>query len=260
MHRAADRERGGKAHQCRRRYNHRRRGPAEVLNPQPKHGRPGELAEVAGLLQQADRRRHCAWIWRRLRGGSVKRAGRKPADAERQRRNQRPREAFDCYAFKSDRWEECVPMPGKMARSAPRPPFALPEGLAVVHTSRQSCRKAGKARIFTPVREPSRESQISGSHSVGCVDRNFVYGIRLNVQGKDSGCVVDCKRPRLIAKEFDLIDRTRQQRHVNSAGRVSITKDLKLLWRCYCCRRRQHGVIEDQRLGGRPNCDIARAE
>jgi hypothetical protein len=41
-----------------------------------------------------------------------------------------------------------------------RPPFALPEGLAVVHTSRQSCRKAGKARIFTPVREPSRESQL----------------------------------------------------------------------------------------------------
>jgi hypothetical protein len=50
-------------------------------------------------------------------------------------------------------------MPGKMARSAPRPPFALPEGLAVVHTSRHSCRKAGKARIFTPVREPSRESR-----------------------------------------------------------------------------------------------------
>ena len=50
-------------------------------------------------------------------------------------------------------------MPGKMARSAPRPPFGLPDALVAVHTSRLSCRKAGKARIFTPVRESSGESQ-----------------------------------------------------------------------------------------------------
>ena len=46
-------------------------------------------------------------------------------------------------------------MPAKIARSAPRPPFGLPEVSVAVRTSRLSCRKAGKARIFTPVRESS---------------------------------------------------------------------------------------------------------
>ena len=41
-------------------------------------------------------------------------------------------------------------MPGKMARSAARPPFGLPEVRVAVGTSRLSCRKAGKTRIFTP--------------------------------------------------------------------------------------------------------------
>ena len=49
-------------------------------------------------------------------------------------------------------------MPVKIARSAPRPSFGLPELLVAIHTSRQSCCKAGKARIFTPVRESSGES------------------------------------------------------------------------------------------------------
>ena len=44
-------------------------------------------------------------------------------------------------------------MPVKIARSTPRPSFGLPELLVAIHTSRQSCCKAGKARIFTPVRE-----------------------------------------------------------------------------------------------------------
>jgi len=44
-------------------------------------------------------------------------------------------------------------MPGKMARLAARLPFGLPEVLVAVHTSRLSCREAGKAPIFTPVRE-----------------------------------------------------------------------------------------------------------
>jgi hypothetical protein len=39
-------------------------------------------------------------------------------------------------------------MPGKMARSDPRPSFGLPELLVAIHTSRQSCCKGGKARIF----------------------------------------------------------------------------------------------------------------
>src|SRR5215472_1425533 len=39
----------------------------------------------------------------------------------------RQHEAFDCHAFKSNRQEECVQMSVKIARSAPRPSFGLPE-------------------------------------------------------------------------------------------------------------------------------------
>jgi hypothetical protein len=64
-------------------------------------------------------------------------------------RHPRQHEAFDCHAFKSNRQEECVQMPVKIARSAPRPSFGLPELLVAIHTSRQSCCKAGKARTFS---------------------------------------------------------------------------------------------------------------
>jgi hypothetical protein len=50
-------------------------------------------------------------------------------------------------------------MPVKIARSTPRLAFGLPEVLVAVSTSRLSCCKAGKARIFTPVRESSGESR-----------------------------------------------------------------------------------------------------
>jgi hypothetical protein len=50
-------------------------------------------------------------------------------------------------------------MPAKMSRSAPRPPFRLREVSIAVRTLRLSCRKAGKAPIFTPVRESSGESR-----------------------------------------------------------------------------------------------------
>jgi hypothetical protein len=56
-------------------------------------------------------------------------------------------------------------MPGKIARSDPRPSFGLPELLVAIHTSRQSCCKAGKARIFTPVRESSGESRLDQFHT-----------------------------------------------------------------------------------------------
>jgi hypothetical protein len=46
-------------------------------------------------------------------------------------------------------------MPVKIARSAPRPSFGLPELLVAIHTSRQSCSKAGKARKFALVWESS---------------------------------------------------------------------------------------------------------
>ena len=51
-------------------------------------------------------------------------------------------------------------MPVKIARSAPRPSFGLPELLVAIHTSRQSCSKAGKGRIFALVCESSGESRL----------------------------------------------------------------------------------------------------
>ena len=51
-------------------------------------------------------------------------------------------------------------MPAKIARSAPRPPFELPKVMVAVRTSPLSCWKAGKTRIFTPVRESSGKSRI----------------------------------------------------------------------------------------------------
>ena len=42
-------------------------------------------------------------------------------------------------------------MPVKIARSAPRPLFGLPELLVAIHTSRQSCCRAGKGRTFALV-------------------------------------------------------------------------------------------------------------
>ena len=49
-------------------------------------------------------------------------------------RHQRLREKPDGHVFKGDRCEECVQMPGKMARSDPRPP-GLPVVAAVVRAA-----------------------------------------------------------------------------------------------------------------------------
>jgi hypothetical protein len=54
-------------------------------------------------------------------------------------------------------------MPVKIARSAPRLSFGLPELLVAIHTSRQSCSKAGKARILALVWESSGESRVHTS-------------------------------------------------------------------------------------------------
>jgi hypothetical protein len=51
-------------------------------------------------------------------------------------------------------------MPGKMARSATRPPFGLPEVLVAVSTSRLSCKRAGKTRTLMPVWDSSGASQL----------------------------------------------------------------------------------------------------
>src|SRR4029077_6665999 len=80
--------------------------------------------------------------------------------------HQHQRETLDGHALKSNRREECVLMPAKMSRSAPRPPFRLREVSIAVRTLRLSCRKAGKAQIFTPVREPSGESRLNSVEEI----------------------------------------------------------------------------------------------
>jgi hypothetical protein len=59
-------------------------------------------------------------------------------------------------------------MPEKITRSAPQPSFGLPEPLVGIHTSRQSCCKAAKAPIFTPVRESSGESRLEDHGDPNC--------------------------------------------------------------------------------------------
>src|ERR1700726_1442897 len=86
--------------------------------------------------------------------------------------HQHQRETLNGHALKSNRREECVLMPAKMSRSAPRPPLRLREVSIAVRTLRLSCRKAGKAPIFTPGRESSGESRmktvdfVSATHAI----------------------------------------------------------------------------------------------
>jgi FkbM family methyltransferase len=51
-------------------------------------------------------------------------------------------------------------MPGKMARSAPLPPFGLPGVTAVVRAASPACQNAGKAQKFAPLRKSSGEPPI----------------------------------------------------------------------------------------------------
>jgi hypothetical protein len=51
-------------------------------------------------------------------------------------------------------------MPTKMARSASRPPIALPEMTVALRTSRLPCKRPRKSRISKPVRESSGESRL----------------------------------------------------------------------------------------------------
>jgi hypothetical protein len=74
--------------------------------------------------------------------------------------HQRGREVFDGDALKGNRREECVRMPGKMARADPSTTVRAARRAGSRLPSRRSCRKAGKARIFTPVRESSGESRL----------------------------------------------------------------------------------------------------
>lgn len=51
-------------------------------------------------------------------------------------------------------------MPRKMARSAPRPPFGLPEMAVAVRIALSPCKEPGIPRISKPVRESSGESRL----------------------------------------------------------------------------------------------------
>ena len=53
--------------------------------------------------------------------------------------HQRLRKTPDGPVFNSYRWEECVQIPAKMVRSAPRPMFGLPELTVAARTSLLSC-------------------------------------------------------------------------------------------------------------------------
>ena len=55
-------------------------------------------------------------------------------------------------------------MPAKIARLATRPPFWIPEVSVAVRSSRPSCSKAEKRRIFMADRQSSGESRLKGAY------------------------------------------------------------------------------------------------
>ena len=93
----------------------------------------------------------------------------------------------------------------KIARSAPRPSSGCSRRWLTTHTSRRSCSKAGKARIFTPVREPSGESRLrcyEGSEECANQPRSVCYGLwqrQIDVTKKqlftDERCATRCTLP-----------------------------------------------------------------
>jgi hypothetical protein len=93
-------------------------------------------------------------------------------------------------------------MPGKMARSDPRPPFELLEVKVAVRTSRLFCRKAGKTRIFSPVQESSGESRCrsatwlynrDGGDLYVC-DASSVFYFLNNVFQREMGRKASCRK------------------------------------------------------------------
>ena len=58
-------------------------------------------------------------------------------------------------------------MPGKMTKSIFRPPFRRPQVPAAVRSSRLSCGRVGKAKIFTSARKSSGESRFNTLCAVG---------------------------------------------------------------------------------------------
>jgi hypothetical protein len=65
-------------------------------------------------------------------------------------------------------------MPAKIATSASRPSFGLPELTVAVRTSLLSCGKAEKPRKSSPGWEPSGESRSNGRPQGRAASRGFV--------------------------------------------------------------------------------------
>jgi Transposase DDE domain group 1 len=95
-------------------------------------------------------------------------------------RHQRQRETSDGHAFKSNPRQECVRMPGKMARSDSRTLFGTPEMPATGPTSGLGFRPAQKRLPFTLIRSSSGEYRLNPLHS-GCSNRGIVLPDRAKI-------------------------------------------------------------------------------
>src|SRR5215831_12904080 len=80
------------------------------------------------------------------------------------------REAFDGYAFKSNRQKECVPNDRKISGSTARPPFGPPVVRVAARSSRLASREARKSLLFTPVRESSGECRLKARSGIAAAD------------------------------------------------------------------------------------------
>ena len=71
-------------------------------------------------------------------------------------------------------------MPAKIARLATRPPFWIPEVSVAVRSSRPSCSKAEKSRIFMADRQSSGESRFKlGSAGAATIFRAASPSVQL---------------------------------------------------------------------------------
>src|SRR5215831_18428073 len=73
--------------------------------------------------------------------------------------HQRRREAFDGYAFMSNRQKECVQMPGKMARSDPRLSVRVTRGAGSGQHLASVLQEGRETRTLVPVWDSSGESR-----------------------------------------------------------------------------------------------------
>ena len=119
-------------------------------------------------------------------------------------------------------------MPAKIASSAPRPPFELPRVMLAVRTSPLSCWKAGKTRIFTPVRESSGESRLKRASPM---NERFGVGVAILSSAVGGGAAVATRYLIKSADPFTLAA-------IRFGGGVICLLPLALLLRSRCPPRR----------------------